>query len=207
MAERRMLSRKIVESDDFLDMPLSTQALYTHMVVEADDDGFLNSPKKITRSIGASEDDFKLLIAKRFLLTFPSGVVCIKHWWIHNTKRKDRYKPTQYQEEYKALTIKENGAYTDGCQMGAKWLPDGCRKLTTTNTNKTNVVEDSDSEKWLSNRLTDEQWTKLDNQYQELLELIDYVDNLVDDVSNIKNPFKYIIAIAEKKNWPRRTAP
>ena len=204
MAERRMLSKKIVESDDYLDMPLSTQALYMHMVMEADDDGFLNSPRKVLRSIGAADDDVKLLITKRFILTFPSGVVCIKHWWIHNTKRKDRYKPTQYQEEYMSLTIKENGAYTECYQLGNQMATNGCRKLNKTNINKTNVVEDSNRGKWLSNRLTDEQWDKLSNQYDDIIGLIDYIDNLVDDASEISSPFKYIIAIAERKNWPRR---
>ena len=199
-----MLSKKILESDDFLDMPLSTQALYVHMVMEADDDGFLNSPKKVLRSIGASEDDVRLLITKRFILTFDSGVVVIKHWWIHNTKRKDRYKPTQYQEEYRLLTIKDNGAYTDGCQMGARRLPNGCRKLTQTNINKTNDEEEAGQGKWLSTRLTDEQWDKLNNLYDDLIGLIDYVDNLVDDPAAIVNPFKYILAIAGNKNWPRR---
>ena len=123
MAERRMFSKKIVESDAFLDMPLSTQSLYFHLCMEADDDGFVNNPKRIQRVIGASEDDMKLLLAKRFLMTFESGVVVVKHWWIHNTIRKDRHKITQYQEEYKTLKIKDNGAYTDGCQTVAKRLP------------------------------------------------------------------------------------
>ena len=97
MAERRMFAKTIIDSDAFLDMPLSAQALYFHLSMRADDDGFINNPKKIQRVIGGSDDDLKLLIAKRFLLPFESGVVVIKHWKIHNFIRTDRYKPTVYQ--------------------------------------------------------------------------------------------------------------
>ncbi|MDO4622633.1 MAG: DNA replication protein DnaD, partial [Eubacteriales bacterium] len=113
MAEKRMFTQKIVDSDAFLDMPLSTQALYFHLNMRADDDGFVNNAKKIQRVIGASEDDLKLLIAKRFVLIFDSGVIVIKHWRMHNLLRKDRYSPTQYQEELNSLELKENKAYTE----------------------------------------------------------------------------------------------
>lgn len=114
MANKRMFAKTIVDSDAFLDMPLSTQALYFHLSMRADDDGFINNPKKVTRMIGCGEDDFKLLIAKRFLLLFESGVVVVKHWLIHNTIRKDRKTPTNYQDEYSQLVEKENGSYTKG---------------------------------------------------------------------------------------------
>lgn len=127
MAERRMFAKTIVDSDAFLDMPLSTQALYFHLSMRADDDGFVNNPKKIQRMINASEDDLKLLITKRFVLVFDNGVIVIKHWRLHNTLRKDRYKPTIYQEEFKQLRLKEDGGYTErlssGCQEVAKRLP------------------------------------------------------------------------------------
>ena len=131
MAERRMFAQTIVDSDAFLDMPLSSQALYFHLSMRADDDGFVNNPKKIQRMIGCSDDDLKLLIAKRFVLIFDSGVIVIKHWRLHNTLRKDRYKPTIYQEEFKKLILKSDGGYTDrlpsGCQVVAKRLPSGCQ--------------------------------------------------------------------------------
>lgn len=131
MAERRMFAKTIVDSDAFLDMPLSSQALYFHLSMRADDDGFVNNPKKIQRMIGCSDDDLKLLIAKRFVLIFDSGVIVIKHWRLHNTLRKDRYKPTIYQEEFKKLILKSDGGYTDrlpsGCQAVAKRLPSGCQ--------------------------------------------------------------------------------
>lgn len=119
-----MFTQKIVDSDAFLDMPLSTQALYFHLNMRADDDGFVNNPKKIQRMIGASEDDLKLLIAKRFLLAFENGVVVIKHWRMHNLLRKDRYNPTQYQEQKEGLLLKENGAYTEKVEIPAIPEPD-----------------------------------------------------------------------------------
>lgn len=116
MAERRMFAKTIIDSDAFLDMPLSAQALYFHLSMRADDDGFINNPKKIQRAIGASDDDCKLLILKKFIIAFESGVIVIKHWKIHNYIQKDRYKPTIYQEEKNELIIKENKAYTECIQ-------------------------------------------------------------------------------------------
>ena len=113
MAERRMFAKTIIDSDQFLDMPLSTQSLYFHLSMRADDDGFINNAKKIQRMIGASDDDLKLLVAKRFILSFDSGVGVIKHWKIHNHIRNDRYKETVYQEEKALLEVKENGAYIE----------------------------------------------------------------------------------------------
>jgi len=112
MAERRMFAKTIIDSDAFLDMPLSTQALYFHLSMRADDDGFINNPKKIQRMIGASDDDLRVLIAKRFIIAFETGVVVIKHWRIHNYIQSDRYTETVYQEEKAALTLKENKAYS-----------------------------------------------------------------------------------------------
>jgi len=112
MAERRMFAKTIIDSDAFLDMPLSSQSLYFHLSMRADDDGFINNPKKIQRMIGASEDDLKLLIAKSFLIPFENGIVVIKHWKIHNYIQKDRYKETVYLEEKEMLDIKDNKAYT-----------------------------------------------------------------------------------------------
>lgn len=102
----------IVDSDAFLDMPLSTQSLYFHLSMRADDDGFINNPKKIQRMIGCSDDDLKVLIAKSFIIPFESGVVVIKHWKIHNCIRGDRKKNTVYPEEMAMLTVKDNGAYS-----------------------------------------------------------------------------------------------
>lgn len=110
MAERRMFSKTIIDSDMFLDMPLSTQALYFHLSMRADDEGFINNPKKIQRMIGASDDDMKVLIAKQFIILFESGIVVIKHWRIHNYIQKDRFKPTMYVDE-KSHISEKNGVY------------------------------------------------------------------------------------------------
>ena len=112
MANKRMFTMKICDSDAFLDMPLSTQCLYFHLNMRADDDGFIGNPKRVQKTIGASEDDLKLLIAKRFVLAFEDGVIVIKHWRMHNTLSKDRYHETQYLEEKGMLRIKENGSYS-----------------------------------------------------------------------------------------------
>ena len=115
-----MFSPQIVASEEFLTMPISSQALYFHLGMNADDDGFVQ-PKVIMRSIGSGDDDLKVLLTKRFLLHFESGVVVIKHWLIHNLIQKDRYHPTRFQDEKKALYIKENKAYTDSVN---KMLPE-----------------------------------------------------------------------------------
>lgn len=125
MAERRMFSKTIIDSDTFLDMPLSTQALYFHLSMRADDDGFINNPRKIQRSIGATDDDLKLLIAKQFTIPFESGVVVIKHWRLHNYIQKDRYKPTIYQDEKARLNVENNGVYENVSASVSK-LDAGC---------------------------------------------------------------------------------
>lgn len=111
MAEKRMFSKTIVDSDMFLDMSLSTQALYFHLSMRADDDGFINNPRKIQRMIGCGDDELKMLIAKRFIIPFESGVCVIKHWRIHNYIQNDRYKPTIYQEEMDQLGLSGNKSY------------------------------------------------------------------------------------------------
>jgi len=113
MAERRMFAKTIIDSDGFLDLPLSTQALYFHLSMRADDDGFVNNPKKILRMTGATHNEIELLLDKRFILLFESGVIVIKHWKMHNYIQSDRYKPTVYQEELQKIIVKGNQAYTD----------------------------------------------------------------------------------------------
>jgi hypothetical protein len=112
LAKKRMFNMNIVDSDAFLDMPLSTQCLYFHLNMRADDDGFVGNPKRIVRLIGCSDDDLKLLIAKRFVLCFEDGVIVIKHWRMHNCIQSDRYTPTVYQEEKDMLITKPNKSYT-----------------------------------------------------------------------------------------------
>lgn len=112
MAEKRMFSKQIVDSDAFLEMPLSTQALYFHLSMRADDDGFLNNAKKVMKIIGANQNDYDLLVAKSFVIQFPDGICVIKHWRINNYLRKDRYTETIYQEEKSHLTVQPNGRYS-----------------------------------------------------------------------------------------------
>jgi hypothetical protein len=112
MAERRMFAKQIIDSDAFLDMPLSAQAFYFHLAMRADDDGFLNNAKKIQRMLGCNDDDYKILLAKNFIIPFENGVCVIKHWRIHNYIQRDRYKKTIYVEEAKKLSIKNNNVYT-----------------------------------------------------------------------------------------------
>lgn len=111
MAERRMFAKTIIDSDAFLDMPVTARLLYYDLSMRADDDGFVNSPKKIMRMIGASQDDLSLLILKQFIIPFESGVVVIKHWRIHNYIRKDTYNETPYRKEMAMLKLDENKAY------------------------------------------------------------------------------------------------
>ena len=113
MAERRMFTKKIVDSDAFLDMPLSTQALYFHLAMRADDDGFINNPKKIMRMVGAGDDEMKVLIGKRFIIIFESGVIVVKHWKLHNYIPSDRYHETQYLTEKEQIIEKDNKVYTE----------------------------------------------------------------------------------------------
>lgn len=112
MAQRRMFSKKITDTDLFLEMPLSSQALYFHLNMHADDDGFVANAKTIKRMTGASEDDLKILLAKQFIFSFESGVVVIKDWKIHNYIRKDTYNSTIYGDEKQELVEDSNGAYT-----------------------------------------------------------------------------------------------
>ena len=120
MAERRMFAKSIVLSDAFIDMPATARCLYFTLSMMADDDGFVGGPKAIMRQIGASEDDLKILLAKRYVLGFDSGVIVIKHWRINNYLQSDRLKPTTYLEEKATLTLDDKKAYTekDKCIQG-----------------------------------------------------------------------------------------
>ena len=136
MAEKRMFTKKITDDDNFISLPSSTQALYFHLNQGADDDGFNNQVQMAMWKAHASIDDLKVLMAKNYIIRFESGVIVIKHWRMHNTLRKDRYTPTSFQDELRLLGIKENGAYTLGCQTVAKRLPQD-------SIGKDSVVEDS----------------------------------------------------------------
>ena len=149
MAERRMFTKRITESDAFLEMPSSAQNLYFHLNMEADDDGFVNAPKKIMNIVGASEDDMRLLIMRKFILVFESGVIVIKHWRMHNLLRHDRYHPTQYQDEFKMLSLDEENKYHLGItgnneeQPEIPWQPNGNQMATEVRLGKDRLGKDS----------------------------------------------------------------
>lgn len=153
MASKRMFTMKIVDSDAFLDMPLSTQCLYFHLNMRADDDGFIDNPKRVMKIVGASQDDLKLLTAKRFIIAFESGVMVIKHWRMHNTLSQSRYHATQYIDEKSMLKLKENGSYSleNGTEIDDEKLIEmskrQCRR--TIDEQKTNADIDLDIDKEL----------------------------------------------------------
>ena len=122
MAERRMMAKSIIKSDQFLEMPMSSQLLYFHLLLDADDDGFINAPKSIMRVIGVKDDDMRVLQAKGYTIPFDSGVIVIKHWRMHNSLRKDRYNPNpQLENERKQLIINDRKEY----ELATTWQPTG----------------------------------------------------------------------------------
>lgn len=198
MAERRMFTQKITEAASFLEMPLSSQALYFHLCMGADDDGFVRNPKFIARMIGASDDDYKLLLAKKFVIAYENGVVVIKHWRMHNLLRKDRYHETEYTEEKAMLYLKPNGAYTldegkgksllevDGNQMVTIRQPNGNQMATEDRIGKDSIVKDNIKESIRTKKkygqynhvlLTDDEYRKLQEDFGTRAdEAITYLD-------------------------------
>lgn len=145
MAERRMFTKKITDDDNFLSLSASAQALYLHLTMSADDDGFCNQVTASMFKAHASAQDLTALLDKRYLIQFDNGVVCIKHWRMANTLRKDRYTPTSFQDDLSKLGIKENGSYTiltSGCQMVANWLPNGCHSIDKNRLDKDSIGKD-----------------------------------------------------------------
>ena len=132
MAEKRMLTKKVTDDDNFMSLSASAQALYLHLSMSADDDGFCNQVSLSMFKAHASVQDLEALLSKRYIYQFENGVIVIKHWKMANALRKDRYTPTAFQEELKLLKIKENGAYTmSGDGLVAERLPDGCQMVAT----------------------------------------------------------------------------
>lgn len=200
MAERRMFAKTIIDSDAFLDMPHSTQLLYFHLSMRADDDGFINNPKNIMRMIACKEDDLKILLTKKFILPFESGVVVIKHWQVHNYIQKDRYHETKYKEEKAMLKLDENKAYT---MMDTKCIQDvsdmdtqvrdrletGKDRIELDN-NITAFEEKSSTASAKASKhkygeyknvlLKDEELQKLKDKYENWEELIKYLDEYIE---------------------------
>lgn len=144
---KRMFSSVITKQDEFLDMPLSAQALYFHINMEADDEGFVSNVRSLLRQVRGSEDDLKILIAKRYLISFESGVVVIKHWLIHNTIRQDRVIETTYKEEKSLLTVKDNMSYTEEIGGVRRLTDDRQPNLTNLISSNNNIYIEEDKEK------------------------------------------------------------
>ena len=216
MAERRMFAKTIIDSDAFLDMPLSTQALYFHLSMRADDDGFINNPKKVQRMIGCSEDDLKLLIAKNFVIPFESGIVVIKHWKIHNYIQSDRYRPTMYKEEKDRLVTKVNKAYT---LQDTECIQDGYITDTQVSLDKVKidkVIDNIDEEEppkpskpvkhkhgeYANVLLTDDELEKLKAEYPDWQERIERLSSYVASTGK-----SYKSHYATIRNWARKDKP
>lgn len=199
MAERRMFAKTIIDSDAFLDMPTSARLLYYDLSMRADDDGFINSPKKIIRMTGASDDDLKILIVKKFVIPFENGVVVIKHWLIHNYIRKDTYNETPYKEQKAMLIVDENKSY--------KLLNDNSQQFVDEPSTQVRLDKDSIGKDSIDNNipasedksssasvkaskhkygeyqnvlLKDEELQKLKEKYQNYKELIRYLDEYIE---------------------------
>ena len=148
MGDRRMLTRKVTDDDHFMSLSASAQALYLHLSMSADDDGFCNQVALCMFKAHASVSDLEALLSLRYIYQFESGVIVIKHWRMANALRKDRYTPTVWQKEFAMLNVKENGAYTmgvlpDGCQMVAERLPDGCHNISKDKLSKDKSLDSS----------------------------------------------------------------
>lgn len=131
MAERRMFTKKVTDDDNFMSLSASAQALYLHLSMSADDDGFCNQVSISMFKAHASVSDLQQLLEKRYIYQFDSGVIVIKHWRMANALRKDRYTQTNFKEELAKLRIKENGSYTMLKPNEREWLPDGCQMVAT----------------------------------------------------------------------------
>ena len=215
MAERRMFAKSIIDSDAFLDMPLSAQALYFHLGMRADDDGFVNSPRRIMRLINCSDDDMKLLISKNFVIIFDNGIVVIKHWRIHNYIQKDRYHETNYTEEKKMLRLNKNNSYS---KMDTPCIQDVSKVDTEVRIGKDSLGKGrSDKDRLGEDRLdnscsnnvvdflellTDEEIDYLKTIYEDVYELMDEAGaDATKKRKTIEEPFSYLIGYATNKGW------
>lgn len=223
MAERRMFAKTIIDSDSFLDMPHSTQLLYFHLSMRADDDGFINNPKNIMRMIGCKDDDMSVLITKKFIIPFESGIVVIKHWKIHNYIAKDRYKETKYKKEKEMLQLDENNSYTTCIQPVYKMDTqvrlgkvsigkDNINNIATSEETSTVDIEKANKKhkygEYKNVLLKDEELQKLKEEYQNWEELIKYLDEYI-EMKGYKAKSHYLcikkwVVDAVKRNQPKK---
>lgn len=223
MAQKRMFSLAVVDTDKFLDMSSSVQALYFHLGMHGDDDGFVSSPKKIARTAGCNDDDLRLLAAKGFVIPFDSGVIVITDWNINNTLKNDRYHETVYQEEKEKISTLPSGKYILGSSMVPEFIQDGSSVEPQHNVTQHNVTEPSKvgADKppaptrrkhgtygWV--RLTDDEYSKLvsDLGQAELDRCIQYIDESAQGNGN-KNRWKdwnLVIRRCSREGWGRGRA-
>lgn len=199
MASKRMIKVEIVDTDRFLEMPLGAQALYFHLLIRADDDGFVGNPKKIQNSINVSDDDVKILIAKQFIKVFATGVMVVTHWNIHNIVKNDRYKKTVYQNEYKMLELDESKCYilSSGetkqkkqlaSKMDTEWSPN-IDKINIDKINKKNYYKKSEN--------LDTEWEQSSSSFDKNLE-----EWILEKAKGKINPSAYAASI--KKRFARK---
>lgn len=217
MAERRMFAKTIIDSDAFLEMPTTSQLLYFHLAMRADDDGFVNKPKSLMRMVGCKDDDLKLLFVKKFLIPFESGVVVIKHWKIHNYIRKDTYTETKYKEEKSTLELDENSAYrlaeTSPLQLRDESVtsPSTQDRLGKVRTGKDSVGEDIEEAQppkltrhkyglYENVLLTDEDYQKLQEEFPH--DYTDRIERLSEYIASTGK--KYKSHLATIRAWARK---
>lgn len=218
MAQRRMFSKKITDTDSFLDMPLSAQALYFHLNMGADDEGFVDNIKKIQRSIGASNDDLKILVGKGFLIPFESGVVVIRHWRIHNYIQADRFQATIYQDEKEQLEFDKSKIASikplDQCIQNVSKTDTQVRlgedSLDKDRLDKVNYLYSGEDEKKSLSQIIKSSNIKINDRHTQML--LDYIglDNMTVDMIQYavektedagSTSFNYLKAILE--NWKK----
>lgn len=209
MAERRMFAKTVIDSDAFLDMPVTARLLYYDLAMRADDDGFVNSPKKIMRMVGASDDDARILAMKKFIIPFDNGVVVIKHWRIHNYIRKDTYNETQYKEQKAQLELDENSAYRLIDSSRQRLVDDPSTQV---RIGKERIGKDSIEEKKPARHkfgeyhnvlLTDEDMEKLKTEFPNDYEA--RIERLSAYIAQSGKAYKNHLATI--RNWARKDAP
>lgn len=224
MAERRMFAKTIIDSDAFLDMPTSARLLYYDLSMRADDDGFINSPKKIIRMTGASDDDLKVLIIKKFVIPFENGVVVIKHWLIHNYIRKDTYNETPYKEQKAMLIVDENKSYklindtriqsVDESSTQDRLGKDSIDNIPASEGKPSPAFAKASKHKYGEYKnvlLKDEELQKLKDEYENWEKLIQYLDEYIEMKGyKAKSHYlcikKWVVDAVKRQNKPKKSA-
>lgn len=201
MAQRRMFSKKITETDTFLDMPMSSQCLYFHLNMSADDDGFIGNAKTIKRMIGASDDDLKILLSKEFLIPFENGVVVIKDWKIHNYIQKDRYNETIYKEEKSRLGENESKQYQRLQDMDTKCIQNVSEPDTQVRIGKDRLGKDRQEEEETPAAARDEMESYFGSLTQYMFEDLEFYKDKFDELDAIVIEAIEISRQRSVKNW------